>query len=1319
MLMTIGHYIGSMEKLTRQWTATNFRDPSRQRLYLKDIDCPEAWYQHLKEVIPQNLFYWNDCVGGKGGPGASQEKNAYDQIATEKGIGPAGDLMSNLPAEMRADNLMCYIGHEGTYTPAHREMCASLGQNLMVETSEADKGEKEGSSIWFMTESKDRQVVSEYFLSMLGHDIEVESHFAQINAWKKAPFPVYIVEQKIGDFILIPPLAPHQVWNRGTRTMKVAWNRTTVETLELALQEALPRARMVCRDEQYKNKAIVYYSLLKYHDQLIRVDKAEEESFGHNNIKSTSRVRQLQKDFKRLFALYSNIIVNESFSLDLPVVKHMEYFQYDGNFTCSYCRCNIFNRFLTCKTCVDEIEGTGEEDTYDICMDCYAMGRSCGCQSNFNWVEQWKWPELVEQYEKWRTMVIDIDAYANANLFPSLAIAQESFGKKTIAQVCQEQLKIRPWRDITKPSPYTREPSKEDSDSEPETDDKGRPKKKKVTKRKSQQISKETASCHICLHREWRWKLAFCTTCTKSYCYGTLWRAFDMKPQEIMENPNWSCPKCLKICSCGACRKDPKQSAYRPKGTLLGHDTKKVADPRSIEILVDFSKTNLGWLRGEGDDNPQSSLRMQKLMEKAQEEKTREDTLEDDTAIVESGNIKSGRLTQIAIDPQLRNDIPSNEDGNSMAGGATNNLHGRGQLLDTPGEAQYGHHARDEDLDVDGLRHNNSEQHYADPAATMLATESSYPDPSKIAPDSRMIGKGYHQLGNSTDRMLFDDPNMTSPPAEASSFAQPRLPKEVGNTNTPDKKRKRKSEPRASDEGNSQFMQAQKKKLSDAKKNEPYFVTQQNLEGGGSKTVKFPMSNSKDFLKRLDDLNNERQELRRNPHPNRKGIDDARDAPDHWQGAIIVKSDLAGEVSKSVYLETSEEPDDSIIGSANALRTPRLTSKNWNTRAMIEVLRISSSSAKNNSGQRSRKSGESTSSDNGSTAARKVSQKTKALQGPHAVSHPHYKNPTKVPRVSAWLERKKVEEAKDFSKEFPAKSWSPITSAEAVVEDAMTPFPTQEPLTREVFLDGHGDIAAASNDYTVFPPNGGLQHYGTSALPASQQEISEGHRKAKLQALRMIQGESEDEFLIPVPLPTAIKRMSKGSPGLSVTNTKVGSASGRFTLTKEPIPTPYVHILQPNQGISSTAKMVLPPAPPSQMLSMKERLALRKDTTKKGSEMQAFPTPTSQLALNASVGAVKRSSEATSVSSALTVPVVLRTTAVQHLPESNIDISSGDEDDNISARAPTKSQMKIKGATPINIRGRGLTDRASTNTGIGTRAGLANKQRKMLHRRAD
>ena len=658
--MSVGHYLKSMNQLTEQFKPSNYRDPRRQRLYLKDIDCPREWATDLKGFIPEILFYLNECIESRtGGDGAILEPNEYGQMRYGKGVAPAGDLMSSLPKEMQALNMMCYIGHEGTFTPAHREMCASLGHNIMVEASTNSKHEKVGSSIWFMTETKEREVVSEYFLSMLGHDIEVEKHFAQINAWKKAPFNVWVVEQKLGDLILIPPLAPHQVWNRGTRTMKAAWNRTTVDTLELAINEALPGARMVCREEQYKNKAIIYYTLVKYH-ALVTRDTVEQKMWKYG------RIKQVFEDFKRLFALFTDIIVGEMFSAALPAEIDIEFLAYDSNVTCSYCRCNIWNRFLTCKTCI-ETGPNGEEDTYDVCVDCYAMGRSCGCISNLKWVEQWDWPMLAQKYEVWRNTIVQYDGYFNVQTSPQpLEVARKRFGKKPVAQICQEQLKLRPWHDIKNPVP--RLPSPGMSSDEPEVDDEGRLKKRKGKKatRRSQgnRITAKkgkTHACHVCCHHHENWRMAFCTTCSMAYCYGVLWRAFDVMPQKVMEDRDWSCPKCLKICSCGKCRKAHDQNSYAPKGTLLGHDTRKVADFRSVESLVDFSKTNLGWLRGDSDDHAQESSRMRKLREKADAEKNREDEIDEKYLFDKEGappgdyQIEGPKYPQLDdIDPQLR-----------------------------------------------------------------------------------------------------------------------------------------------------------------------------------------------------------------------------------------------------------------------------------------------------------------------------------------------------------------------------------------------------------------------------------------------------------------------------------------------------------------------------------------------------------------------------------------------------------------------------------------------------------------------------------------
>jgi hypothetical protein len=840
--MTMGHYLRSMEKLASRFTRFSYKDPKRQRLYLKDIDTPDVWAEHLKAVIPESVYYLNDCIEARtGGDGAIREPNEYGQMRFGKGVAPAADLMSSLPPEMRAQNMMCYIGHEGTYTPAHREMCASLGHNIMVEASEDGKGEKAGSSIWFMTETKEREVVSEYFLSMLGHDIEVEKHFAQVNAWKKAPFNVWVVEQRVGDLILIPPLAPHQVWNRGTRTMKAAWNRTTVDTLELALHEALPRARMVCRDEQYKNKAIIYYTLVKYHGLLQR-DTIEPKMWKYG------RIKQLLENFKRLFALYTEVLVSEMFSPKLPTEKDVEFLPFDSNVTCSYCRCNIFNRFLTCKSCI-LTSPSGEEDTYDICMDCYAMGRSCACISNLNWVEQWDWSTLMQNYEQWRNVVVQFDGFFDIMRSPQpLDVARKRYGRKPVAEVCQEQLKIRPWNDINNPT--VREPSPGMSDVEPEVDDDGRPTRKrgkkfsKAGRGRVEPVKDKTHACHICCHHDWNWKLAFCTTCNLAYCYGVLWRAFDLMPQSVMEDKDWQCPRCLKICSCGKCRKNPSQTPYAPKGTLLGHDTRKVADYRSVESLVDFSKTNLGWLRGENDHNPQESARMKRLKEKAEAEKARVETVDeryidggdDQTAFMGAEeHDQAGGMHD--IDPVLR------DFGESSTANAQSNGHYRSPYETSDSTANGDHHAPingegqdpfgwtdgNYDLDDPDSFHppgtNYPSGLFGAPVAPMLAPEESYPDPTHSGPN-RMMGIGYYQQGSGIDRILYDTPTengsteetLHQTPSQNPNFALSDLLDLQLQTET-SKKRKKDGE---EDEEDEFFTSKRQRKLAQSKKGEAH-----------------------------------------------------------------------------------------------------------------------------------------------------------------------------------------------------------------------------------------------------------------------------------------------------------------------------------------------------------------------------------------------------------------------------------------------------------------------------------------------------------------
>ncbi|SPO05311.1 related to c-module-binding factor [Cephalotrichum gorgonifer] len=766
--MTLGHYMRSMRQLANQWTPTNYRDERRQRLYLKDIDCPPQWHDALRKIIPPNLFYLNENVTDRGVLESDGDRDRNGDIfRNDVQSAPAGDLMSCLPEEMRAQNLMCYIGHEGTYTAAHREMCASLGQNIMVETSGSENGEKPGSSIWFMTETNDREVVREYFLSMLGHDIEIEKHFAQINAWKKATFPVYVVEQKVGDFVLVPPLAAHQVWNRGTRTMKVAWNRTTVETLEMAMKEALPKARLVCRDEQYKNKAIVYYALCKYAAYLESAEENDDTGLlglDPNLIRTSPRSQQLAAEFRRLFYIFSDILTDEMFATK---VKEPEFIPFDSCITCSYCRSNIFNRFLTCKHCVRPLLN-GEEDTYDVCMECYAMGRSCLCVSRLQWCEQWNWSGLVDKYEHWRAMIIKNDGFVDMENSPlPLEIARRRRGKKSLAQVCQEGLKRRPFKDITKP-----EAEKPESEPEPEVDDEGRIKKKKY-KRKPKKG--ETRRCHVCCNRDYAYKVQLCSNpgCVEGYCYGTLYRAFDMMPQAVMESEHWQCPKCLGICNCGGCRRAGNMTPYTPKSTSLGHDTRPIADDRSVEMLVDFRMHNLTWLKAAGEESrSNNSRRMQRLREQADMAKSQEQanqaTADEDAHATANGSAMGDVLPQPQPQP-------------------TTNGHGPDMdIVDigTNGHATTNGHAPDDNLHDDGAEAHHGpnpmlpQDHPVAPLEASLHDRESvnsgaYPDPSMNLPQ-HLIGMGYYEQDDSPDKILFNP--YETPTAESMVLDEPDIP---------------------------------------------------------------------------------------------------------------------------------------------------------------------------------------------------------------------------------------------------------------------------------------------------------------------------------------------------------------------------------------------------------------------------------------------------------------------------------------------------------------------------------------------------------------
>jgi hypothetical protein len=70
--------------------------------------------------------------------------------------------------------------------------------------------------------------------------VEYEHHLTTLEEMGRADFPVYIGCQRIGDLVIIPARATHQVVNRGGLSCKVAWSRMTASSLQAAIDTDLP-----------------------------------------------------------------------------------------------------------------------------------------------------------------------------------------------------------------------------------------------------------------------------------------------------------------------------------------------------------------------------------------------------------------------------------------------------------------------------------------------------------------------------------------------------------------------------------------------------------------------------------------------------------------------------------------------------------------------------------------------------------------------------------------------------------------------------------------------------------------------------------------------------------------------------------------------------------------------------------------------------------------------------------------------------------------------------------------------------------------------
>ncbi|KAF5373885.1 hypothetical protein D9758_000647 [Tetrapyrgos nigripes] len=318
------------EFITKCRDASPFIEPNEtERLYGKDVVCPPEWEQWIadSEVIPSRLL-----------PGGEN------------------DLLKVLPENATVETLMCYLGIGDTFTPSHKDLCASSGHNLLVYT------ESDGSSFWFMTKSDDARIVTEYFHT-LNQELDHETHVTTLNEWKRAPFKIYVAEQKLGDLVLVPPRSCHQVVNYGGITVKVSWSRMTFDGLVTALYHELPLYRRVCRLETYRVKSTFYLTLRKYIRDL-------------NTCTDLDKRAPLVERLSFACQVFDDVLLQEYDPGHATM--HFVSKRHDDvcDLSCDFCGADIFQSYFGCLDCVP---AEAWEDGCVICPGCYIEGRSCRC----------------------------------------------------------------------------------------------------------------------------------------------------------------------------------------------------------------------------------------------------------------------------------------------------------------------------------------------------------------------------------------------------------------------------------------------------------------------------------------------------------------------------------------------------------------------------------------------------------------------------------------------------------------------------------------------------------------------------------------------------------------------------------------------------------------------------------------------------------------------------------------------------------------------------------------------------------------------------
>ncbi|EEP77437.1 predicted protein [Uncinocarpus reesii 1704] len=315
------------------FTLRKFADAAQQsyrefkNLYARDLPCPEAWLELCRKLLPPEV-QWAGRL----------------------------DLFQWLPPCARSEVMMAYVGSEGssfvalcflnTRSGFHRCFSSTVALNLLIE----------GSVLCFGTDFES-QTKYDAFMASRGASPHVDWLNLNPEELKRADFPLYVYEQKVGDLVVFPPATAHQVWNLGSISTKIVWNILHPLSLEAGLVHVQPPLNRLCHPDVAQSNLSLACAMLS----LIRDDHKVS----------------IPPDLHLLTGLFRQMVQEEALT-DPPVTPvTLVRVPETAIITCDFCSTAIWNRHLRCSECED----------FDLCLLCFLSGRSCEHIRSYSWAE--------------------------------------------------------------------------------------------------------------------------------------------------------------------------------------------------------------------------------------------------------------------------------------------------------------------------------------------------------------------------------------------------------------------------------------------------------------------------------------------------------------------------------------------------------------------------------------------------------------------------------------------------------------------------------------------------------------------------------------------------------------------------------------------------------------------------------------------------------------------------------------------------------------------------------------------------------------------